>query len=123
MLMSLSIFISYNHKNRRLVDILANDLTIAGYVVWFDREISGGRSWWDDILARIRDNDVFVVALTQRYLDSKACMDELKYASDLGKNILPVALSDISYDKLPPELQPRQIEEFRQHSKTIPSPK
>ena len=58
------IFISYSSKNRALVEALANDLETLGHEIWFDKELSGGQSWWDQILQGIRACDLFVFALT-----------------------------------------------------------
>ena len=64
-----------------------------------------GQAWWDQILSRIRDADIFVFALSPESLDSVACDREWRYAGDLGKGILPVLVSDgVEIDRLPPAL-------------------
>ncbi len=54
------IFISYSSKDRAIVGKLAEDLSALGHDLWYDKELSrtGGQSWWDNILAQIRDHDL-----------------------------------------------------------------
>ena len=49
------IFISYNRVSLEVVQTVADDLQTAGHEVWFDRSISGGQQWWNEILRRIRN--------------------------------------------------------------------
>jgi hypothetical protein len=85
-----------------------------GHDVWLDEELSGGQRWWDQILERIRDADLFVFILEQAALDSAACQREYEYASALGKPILPVLVSeDVSVAVLPPALTAIQYVDYR----------
>ncbi len=101
----LKIFISYDRDHRPLVEILAADIRALGHSVWFDRELTGGQAWWDQILGEVRGCDVFVFALVQQALDSEACTREYEYADALGKPIMPVLVAPvISTDLLPAAL-------------------
>src|SRR5215217_281153 len=108
----MDIFISYSSKNRDLVRALAEDLSSLDYGVWFDRELTGGRDWWADILEHIRACDLFVFALTPESLQSEASRLEYQYAHDLGKNILPVMLIQVSVRVLPSALQRLQFVDY-----------
>lgn len=88
------IFISYARRDIDAVRMLAGDLRDFEYDVWFDQEITGGRPWWEDILRRIRDCDVFLFAVTPESLKSEACMEEFEYARRLGRSVLPILMSD-----------------------------
>jgi hypothetical protein len=88
------IFVSYNRHSLDVVKTLAQDLEAAGNHVWFDQALTGGQRWWDNILANIRECEMFVFALTPESLDSHACRQELHYAGQLGKAVLPILLSD-----------------------------
>ncbi|MCA0457418.1 MAG: TIR domain-containing protein [Chloroflexi bacterium] len=111
------IFISYASKNRELVRKLAEDLNDLGHEVWFDRELSGGQQWWEEILNSIRDCDLFIFALTQESLDSRPCKLEYTYASQLRKRILPVLMADVTLSVLPPELAIIQFVDYREADK------
>ncbi len=85
-----------------------------GHSVWFDQELSGGQQWWDQILASIRDCEIFVMVLDPRALTSTACKREYNYANELGKPILPVLVSsEVSVNLLPPALSKIQMVDYR----------
>ena len=108
------VFLSYSRDSADVAEALAADLKDLGHAVWFDHELSGGQTWWDQILARTRACDVFVLALTPQSLTSTACEREYDYAAALGKPVLPVLLSDgISMNLLPPALAQIQLVDYR----------
>ena len=107
------VFISYSSKTKDQVKGLADDLETAGYQVWFDDKLTGGQAWWDQILVQIRQSDLFVFALTPEAMDSYPCKLEYNYAHDLGKNVLPVVLSEgVSVNLLPPPLTTLQFVDY-----------
>jgi len=112
----LKIFVSYSSKSKDQVASLTNDLRIAQHNVWFDHQLTGGQSWWEQLLAEIRSCDVFLFALTPQALDSLPCRLEYTYAHQLGKPILPVLLEDgVPITQLPDELQAIQFVDYRRH--------
>jgi hypothetical protein len=111
----MNIFISYSKKNRPQVDSLSQDLKDLGHVVWFDTELIGGQSWWDQILAIIERCDLFVFALSPESLASYPCTLEYTYASQLRKRVLPILVADgVNTRELPPELSKIQWVDYRQ---------
>lgn len=107
------VFISYSSKSKDKVQGLAQDLETAGYQIWFDHKLTGGQAWWDQILEQIRQCDLFVFALTPEAMDSYPCKLEYTYAHDLGKNVLPVLLSEgVSANMLPPPLTTIQFVDY-----------
>ena len=50
-----AIFISYNRDDESTVSALAEDLRRLGHTVWFDQELIGGQTWWNQILAKVRE--------------------------------------------------------------------
>jgi hypothetical protein len=88
------IFITYNRASSDAVAALADDLLTAGHEVWFDRSITGGQQWWNEILANIRQCDLLIFALSRESLQSHACQEELVYARRLNKAVLPLLVSD-----------------------------
>ncbi|WP_339706606.1 toll/interleukin-1 receptor domain-containing protein [uncultured Kriegella sp.] len=93
----MKIFVTYSRSSQREVASLVRDLEELGHEVWFDRDISGGQSWWNNILSQIRDCEIYVFAIAKDAIDSTACIRELKYAEALGKAPLPVLIkNDVS---------------------------
>lgn len=112
------LFVSYARENLEQVRSLAEDLRALGHQVWFDQALTGGQSWWEQILANIRDCDGFVLALSGESLESQACKLEYGYGFDLGKNILPVLVTDgVSHDLLPPSLAAVHYVDYRKQDK------
>lgn len=109
-----TVFISYSRQSRATAIILAQDIEALGLTTWLDQEISGGRSWWEQILAQIRSCDVFVFILDQGALRSLACKREYEYAVALGKSILPILVTDdVNPNVLPPALSEIQYVDYR----------
>jgi len=107
------VFLCYSRSNEGAATGLAEDIRALGYSLWYDREVSGGQEWWDQILARIRESGVFILALSPRSLESEACKREYTYAAELGRPILPVVVeSGISANLLPPILSGIQFVDY-----------
>ena len=94
--MAKTIFVSYARADRAIVERLEADLKGCGHAPFFDKELTGGQSWWDEILGRIERCDVFVPVLSDAYLNSTACEREADYAIALGRPLLPVAIESMS---------------------------
>jgi ubiquinone/menaquinone biosynthesis C-methylase UbiE len=100
------IFISYPRSAKNLVARLVLDLSASGHETWFDERLNGGVKWWDEILSEVRRCEILVVALTRDFQSSLSCQEELSYAQQLGKPILPVRISgEVSQDALPASLR------------------
>jgi hypothetical protein len=112
------IFLSYNRQSQVIAKTLAEDIKALGHTAWFDQELTGGQVWWDQILARVRDCDVFVFLLDPKALKSTACQREYAYAADLGKPILPILVAeDVSTNRLPPALSEIQFVDYRKQDR------
>ena len=88
------IFISYSRETISAAKTLADDIEKLGYATWLDQDLSGGKAWWDQILAQILDCEIFVLALSPESVTSIACTRESSYAEDLGKPILPIMVAE-----------------------------
>ncbi len=98
----MAIFISYSSQDRSTVDALTTALRRGQQQVWFDQELGGGDSWWNKILEQIRSCDVFIVALSNNWLQSKPSQVELRYARALNRPILPVRIGDVDSMRVNP---------------------
>jgi hypothetical protein len=109
-----TVFISYSRQSKATAMTLAQDIEALGLTAWLDQEISGGRSWWEQILENVRSCDVFVFLLDQGSLKSLACKREYEYAAALGKSILPILVTDgVNPNVLPPALSEIQYVDYR----------
>jgi hypothetical protein len=113
-----NLFVSYNRESEKITETLVDDIQALGHNAWFDEELSGGQTWWDQILSTIRDCDVFVLVLSPKSLSSTACTREYGYAADLGKPILPILVSEgVSVNLLPPVLSQIQFVDYREQDR------
>ena len=88
-------FISYSHVNRDFATKLAKGLKVAGYSVWFDQlDIPAGARWDDEVENALRECTIFMIILTPASIASENVKDEIGYAIDRGKRILPVLLEN-----------------------------
>ncbi len=109
----MKIFVTYSRSTQREVMSLVKDLEELGHEVWFDKDISGGQSWWDNILGQIRDCEIYVFAIAKDSIDSTACLRELKYAEALGKAPLPVLIkNDVSLALAPRYISNTQYADY-----------
>ncbi|MGY1682652.1 toll/interleukin-1 receptor domain-containing protein [Geodermatophilus sp. SYSU D01176] len=91
----MQVFVSYSRRDEAAVGELIGDLERAHLSVWQDRELRGGDPWWQDILRRIRECEVFLLAVSENSLASKPCQAELAYARALGLPMLPVLIGSV----------------------------
>jgi TIR domain-containing protein len=109
----MKVFLSYNRADAVMAKSIADDVESLGHTVWYDREISGGQSWWNAILRQIRESDLFILAMTQKSLNSEACRAEFDYAERLNKRIMPVLChAEVRINLLPPELMKIQFVDY-----------
>jgi hypothetical protein len=86
------IFISYQHGDLGLADEILGLLEGDGHEAFIDREgIRAGERWRDRIATELRNADVIVPVVTERFMVSSECVAEVAVAADRGKRIVPVA--------------------------------
>lgn len=89
------IFVSYSHKDYKLVWRLIVQLQKLGYRIFYDEGITPGTEW-DAYIEHQLENASYVVSfITDNYWQSRNCLDELKYSVDINKSLLLVYLSDV----------------------------
>lgn len=98
----MGLFISYSTRDRADLDDLLSALRRAREDIWFDEDLGGGEVWWQMICERIRGCGVFVFAMSDNSLESKACLAELRYAQDLGKPVLPIQIGPVESMRVTP---------------------
>jgi len=105
------VFISYARANKSAVDELVEHLRELGCDTWVDSALYGGQDWWQEILRRIADCDVFIPIISHDALNSVACAREFDWAEALAKPVLPVAIEPPSV-ALPTRFSRRQFIDY-----------
>jgi len=109
--MKKKIFISYQRQQQPQIEELAAALTKTGaYEVWFDQELQGGQKWWEEIIRRIDNANVLILALSQSYFTSDYCRREWQYAHDRNKVLIPIKIDPaLPYADIPHDISKWQI--------------
>lgn len=89
------IFVSYSHRDTDRVLPVISRLMAEGFRVWYDSGIDPGTEWDENIAQHINGCGYFVAFLSENYLSSNNCKDELNYARDLEKERLIVYLEQV----------------------------
>jgi hypothetical protein len=103
-------FISYSRINKDFSLKLALELKSAGFDIWLDQlDIPIGEQWDDAIEKALEECEIFMVILTPASSISDNVKDEIGYAIDAGKRILPILLENA---KVPLRLRRLQYVDF-----------
>ena len=86
------LFVSYSHKDTRKIIPILNALHNAGYVICYDKGITGGRKWRDWIADHVSRCQGFLAFLSPASAASPHCEAEINHALDRKKYIIPVYL-------------------------------
>ena len=90
---SAKVFISYSHRDKTFAKKLAGELEGAGMKVWWDFDsLKGGQDWQKEIERGIKQCDFFLVPLTPDAVKSEWVGNEITYASQAQKIIIPLHL-------------------------------
>lgn len=88
-------FISYSRRDSEFALELVNELRAAGFAIWFDQlDIQPGSRWDDEIEKALTQCSIFMVLLTPSSTASNNVKDEISYAIDKNKLIMPVLLKN-----------------------------
>ncbi|MDO4807397.1 MAG: toll/interleukin-1 receptor domain-containing protein [Coriobacteriales bacterium] len=96
------VFVSYAHADSDAVLPILDALVDEGYRVWYDDGIEVGSSFPAFIADRVHDCSCLIALISSSSLASVWCKNEVSYALELGKSILPVYLEDV---ELPRDLE------------------
>lgn len=89
-------FISYAHKDKQEVYPVINKLLDDGFRVWYDDGIDPGTEWDENIAKHIEECGYFIPFISENYLKSSNCKDELNFARDLDKDRFLVYLENVN---------------------------
>lgn len=110
----MSTFISYSRADSSFAVRLAKNLKSAGFDVWLDQlDIPTGARWDDEVETALEACKTFMIILSPESLESQNVKDEIGYAIDSGKEILPVKIKS---GEIPFRLRRFQYVDFSKQS-------
>ena len=84
------IFISYSRQDKDFALKLAGDLRAAGVEIWIDQlDIPAGVCWDDAVEEALDSCKSFMVILSPASVKSEDVKDEIAYALNAGKQVIP----------------------------------
>ena len=89
------LFASYSHKDSAKVIPILQRMSADGYRIWYDLGIDPGTEWDVNIANHIENCSFFIAFLSDHYLQSSNCQDELSFARELDKKRLLIYLEDL----------------------------
>lgn len=92
------IFICYSHFDRKIVEPILEQFSKDGYRFWFDDGTRSGEAWQKIVSKEIRKCTVFLFLISEDTMQSDNCRDELTYAKNNRKTIVPVFLSKVTLE-------------------------
>ncbi|MHA4842818.1 toll/interleukin-1 receptor domain-containing protein [Flavitalea antarctica] len=93
--MSDKIFFSYSRYDSAFALKLANDLRNAGATIWLDQlDIPPGKHWDSEIEDALNNSNCLLAILSPKSMLSNNAMDEISYALEENKKVIPVLLTD-----------------------------
>src|SRR5204863_1860303 len=102
------VFISYSRRDSEFVEGLAADLEARGKSVWIDTQgIGAGEVFPDAIRRAIEGSDAFVFVITPESVASRYCENEVEYALELNKRVVPVVRELVADEVLPEAIRVR----------------
>ncbi len=89
------IFFSYSRDDSEFVLKLAKDLRAGGADIWLDQlDIPAGKRWDAEIEQALENAQVQLVILSPSSVGSNNVMDEVSYALEKGKHVIPILHKD-----------------------------
>lgn len=89
------IFFSYSHKDMDRIRPVISNLQFLHYNIWYDHNVEGGSEWSDNTAHHIENCRCFIAFISNHYILSGNCKDEMHYARDLEKDQLLIYLEDV----------------------------
>ena len=90
------LFLSYSHRNAAAAAEAIRWLKAAGFRVWYDEGVIPATEWDENIAQAIENCDYLIALISEAYLSSSNCLDELNYARDRNIPLLLIYLEDVS---------------------------
>jgi len=90
MVQNFDVFVSYSSKDKVIADAVVAALESESIRCWYaPRDIEPGADWADSITKAIQDTSMMVLVFSETANRSQRVIDEINFAIDQGKTILP----------------------------------
>jgi hypothetical protein len=90
------VFVCYAHDERDIVLEQIAWLRGQGFQIWFDEAIEVGSRWSEDLARAVDGCAVFLYFLSPRSTSSRYCLDEVHFALECGRPIVPVEIAPVA---------------------------
>jgi len=90
------VFVCYAHDEREIVLEQIAWLRSQGFEIWFDEAIEVGSRWSEDLARAVDGCAVFLYFLSPRSTSSRYCLDEVHFALECGRPIVPVEIAPVT---------------------------
>ena len=94
------VFISYSRPDRSHAEALERTLSQAGLTSWWDKNLTPGREYDEEIESTLRRAKCVIVIWSDHAATSSYVKDEARLARDLSK-LLPVRVPDFDISRIP----------------------
>jgi WD40 repeat protein len=102
------VFLSYSRRDSEFVVRLSAALDVRGKQVWLDTgSIADAEVFPQAIRNAIETSDAFLFVITPEAVSSAYCEQEVTYAGELGKRIVPVLRQPVADSEIPTEIRER----------------
>lgn len=88
------IFISYAHNDSRIVFKEVERFQNEGYNIWYDKGLTPGNNWDDEIAHALINSSLVVVFISKNSVSSENVKKEIALASNENINIVPIYLEE-----------------------------
>ncbi|MBT9313525.1 TIR domain-containing protein [Leptothoe kymatousa] len=107
------VFLSYSEKDRALMDQVRSSLMREGFTTWINRtDIRVSGDFQAAINKGIEEASRMVYLISPDSLASKFCQQELEYARQLNKQIIPLKMRPVDLDTMADDLRSLQFIDF-----------
>ncbi|MEE4300113.1 MAG: alpha/beta fold hydrolase [Pseudomonadales bacterium] len=93
------VFVCYSHHDSDAVHADLARLRGIGLRIWYDEGISPGSEWSEELAQALEGAELVLFYATERSANSRHCRDEINFAHNHDKSILPIFLEDVSLPK------------------------
>jgi hypothetical protein len=90
------VFVCYAHDERAVVLEQIEWLRSLGLEVWYDEAIEAGSRWSEDLARAVDGCAAFLYFLSPKSVSSRYCLDEVHFALECGRPIVPVELAPVT---------------------------
>lgn len=114
------VFLSYSEKEREVMEKVARSLMREGLTVWTNKnDIKTGEDFQAMIDRGVEEADNVVFLMSPASLASEYCGKELIHARLHNKRLIPILITPVDLEQVPPELRAIQFIDMTDHADPV----